>query len=823
MAPNIIYKNFRNFGGLDLRTSDLLRQKGYATNIKNIDFRDTGALNKCKGFKHQCNEVGASSLFLYKNTDIDTGITTEELLVAGSDLYILKEETITITYTGASSTPTISLKVDEDNKFKFYLQEAGVNVSGSPIDLGSGLLAGDMTVSTLETTIDALTDWAMSTPVNVGSEKAAFIPLFQDTQFSGGTATFIVRYLSQVKEPNNSATARFNSYWAKRGQTDFEPISSAFINDVQYYSTGFDEMTKYDGNRAYRAGLPQPSFTGAIGESGSGSFTASRYLQYILQYEYTDAKGNVILSKPSDVANYQISGTPDTITSINSLEIDDTIGFNTDSATISSSTSSVITFTAAHDFIVGDYIYFYDGTSTTKTRITAVTSTTATCDADVSSATGVVSCIKVMLYRNENDASTTIALAAAQLKYLVDERPHNPAAAIAFTDTTIDLSSNVQYIEPLVDYSLPPKGKYLTTWRGQLLMGGIPTSADSVAYSDIDSPEYFPVLNTFKVDNTVSGLGILNNLAYIFQDNSISSVTGDLTTDNISINNVSREGVGCSAHATINEVRGRLWFLSSEGVYSIGENGLKEESEIISTKFSTLSKTFTFKMANAAFVPKNDKYYLQLPVTNLSGSITLNVPSQTEILVFDIKRNAWLEWDTLDFIGNMVEYNDNVWFLPRSSALQRFPTMIQNSGTEQDYAFHQNPISCEYATHWETLGEPSIWKKFLRLKLHALDTTVNSFESDTFTLSVNEQHDWVNSNVSSTSVDYSGGSVGWGLGGWGEFPWGEPRLIYAKRRLASRKVKSHRFVFSNSTILENILISGYESEIVSPFKPALKE
>ena len=50
-AANKLYKVFTAFKGLDLRSSDILRQDDAATELKNMQFRQTGAMNKRKGYQ----------------------------------------------------------------------------------------------------------------------------------------------------------------------------------------------------------------------------------------------------------------------------------------------------------------------------------------------------------------------------------------------------------------------------------------------------------------------------------------------------------------------------------------------------------------------------------------------------------------------------------------------------------------------------------------------------------------------------------------------------------------------------------------------------
>lgn len=179
-------------------------------------------------------------------------------------------------------------------------------------------------------------------------------------------------------------------------------------------------------------------------------------------------------------------------------------------------------------------------------------------------------------------------------------------------------------------------------------------------------------------------------------------------------------------------------------------------------------------------------------------------------------------------MGGIVDFDDKLHFMRRSTSGGSTPDSqlirLLNTGTEFDYSDHTASITFEYSTHWETLGDPSVWKKFLRIKIHALDSTLASFEGNAFDLTVQAKHNFdPNTVVGQFTIDFSGGSEGWGNGGWGDIPWGAARLKGAKNKLASKKVRSHQLKFSNDILQENVLISGYELEIVTPYSPNIKE
>ena len=544
-------------------------------------------------------------------------------------------------------------------------------------------------------------------------------------------------------------------------------MSFADLNNVLYMSNGFDVLHKYDGTRLYKAGMPKATIVSAVGDKAG----SNKKYDYKVTYEYTDGKSNFLEGIASTVVTEEVTadittgGADDVIVTVDDIAA--TSGYDTDSANL-----------------------------------------------------------KVNLWR-----TIDYGAGVPGLFYLVETKANTAGTSLVFTDNKTDavIQAGTQFVEPIKEHGLPPLGKYLTVIGNTLIISGKNDASRSVFYSDIDSPEAFPAGdNAFDVSASVSGLGTLNNNLYVFKGASINSITGELTEDNFSVNEVSKEGIGCAAHHSIQEVKGELWFLSTEGVFSISPEGLEPRSENIKPKFTGAANTFSFKQATSINWTKNDKYILFMPTLSQGSSNRISASDTTSaIFVFDYFRGAWLEWSMFNMMGGATIIDDEFWLLKRSTSASSIPdseaSKILEVGDENDYADHELAITFSYSTHWETLQDPSVWKKFLRIKMHSIDTSLNTFESDTFNLTIKTEHNYKLDTVATIVIDFSGGAEGYGIPDWGEFPYGESRLLSAKNKLASKKVKSHRLIFSNAVAHENILISGYEMEIVTPYNATLKE
>ena len=73
-------------------------------------------------------------------------------------------------------------------------------------------------------------------------------------------------------------------------------------------------------------------------------------------------------------------------------------------------------------------------------------------------------------------------------------------------------------------------------------------------------------------------------------------------------------------------------------------------------------------------------------------------------------------------------------------------------------------------------------------------------------------------------MDFAGLSGGgWGVAPWGTSTWGSNILQGLKTKLPSGKTRSLLLNFENNNANENVLISGYELEIATPYGTEIKE
>lgn len=947
-----ISKVLGSFKGLNLRSSELLKTSDYSTKMDNVIIRKNGALVKRKGFKSlsiNSNTTGSHGfgLVTYKNVNISSGVTTEELLTFGKNT-VSKMDKVTLVLTNtrgattgfASSDNAVYLDIKADgssmiatlnanerimqsskgntiesknvpvyNGHKFtadttflYAENDGIVsslgiIKGTKIiksnttslevedeisvdddaiiqgigvreimkyDLGTGKSGSDPTINDLVSQIQSAVTYVSDSVVaylnptgsstrlyvvtesaeqflvgdtvyaflgsdirNVGTITAKGLGVLGGVNYGyidtnvhdtvvgtggtwriyaygpsitvGGTTSASIK--AAVIDPQRNlliSNAATEISWynetvltAPTGYTldlnmnqltGDENVSTTQLGDCLYIASGeSNPIFKYDGTRIYKSGLPTPAIP-TLALVGSGAMGAGTYL-YKQQYIYTDAKGNITKSydlprhtagdRNADPATITLSGTDSVTVTLNSIEDDS--GYDTDSSDL-----------------------------------------------------------KIRTWR------TIAGGSAIDNFYLVAETTNNPAAATQnitdnMTDAVLETKEIFQEFGE-TQYSGTPSGKYITSHQGCLVVSGIDSEPTTFKHSkDFNNPENFPVSGGQQTEHPlgskITGLGTLNNNLYIFQDESVFSTNGTLSLGGLPLTQLSGdEMVGCAAHATIKEIKGTLFFLSKRGVYATAPGApLTEVSYPIQPEFFNLNKTFNFKKAVALNWVKEDSYVLTLPVSIAAdGPALVTDITSSETFVYNSFRTAWSKFSNIDVTGGACSNSNAEYFFNSVggdlSNNECILNQIKDTDTDIDYSDHEKAISSSYKTNWEHSGSPSVFKKYLKLKVHSYDTN-SDFETSTFNLTTNIQTDYVDNTLATLTFDMSGGyGNGWGKEAqWGNSPWGSIIIPFMKSKLPNKKCKSLLIGFENSEVNSNILISGYEMEIAAPYRAEIKE
>lgn len=400
---------------------------------------------------------------------------------------------------------------------------------------------------------------------------------------------------------------------------------------------------------------------------------------------------------------------------------------------------------------------------------------------------------------------------------------------VTYTDNADDSLLTIDFTPPVNNPRQPPIARYIDVFRNKLILTGNPDSVNEVFFSDVESPEGFPIGNRFltrsRFGGPNSGVAAQDNYLYVFKPNSITVVTGSLDTLQFEVDILSDEGVGCTSANSILEASGKIYFLSRQGVYSVfnGQTPV-EESDPHKPYYNTLA--FTPLRVNSFNWIQERLLIWSLPVFDtVSGEKVLN-KEETVLVTLDMTTSSWRTWKGMDISGGISLDNEDVWFNGKfeeeGGVIRTVNSEVLSLNTTRDYADHNEPISFEESSHWETLDEPSVAKNFNRIRVYSIDEPLENFVNTGFDLTVVSNFNYNTGQITSSSKSFVGGSEGWGEFSWGEGPWGDTPLAALQFNLSRKKCNSIRIVMKNDILHQNVLISGFEFEVSVPYRLAIK-
>lgn len=735
-------KKYRNIGGIDLRSPELLRDDATATTSLNSSLSENLSLSKRKGYQYIGEGKGGLGVTTYKNTDIATGIEDVERLVFDSDVWRHLKGTVKLKYTGPFS-PNVEIKVNEDTgEFNMYLWVDGDIVQ--TINLGTSLTDNDFSINTALSNISAPFSFEVYDKDDVlvpslgDSVNSAYLQVIENTGFDS-EINIGFRYYTKVDSPIPSP---FQAAFDKINDDNFELLSIVQKSDVMYITGDSIGLWKYDGETLHKAGLPKPFAPQELAnESGSDTYI------YRIVLKSTDHKDNVIYSTPSD--EY-----------------------------VSENGRITIDFGDLTTLLGG---FRFNGALT-----------------------------EVLILRSKANLGTL---------YVADTIGYNVATGpLDYVDTIDDVDLTEDYALPVVEQNLLPNCRYIDVFRDQLVLTGDPNAVHTVYFADLEYPEGFSILNSFQTSTRRggpnSGIKSKDNFLFVFKAGSVTAVTGALETGQFQVDTLSDEGIGCLSHHSLVEAGGNIWFVSRQGIYTLTSESLNPASQQLDPIFRiNLPKIETNRIIGHHLID-DKRVIFMLP--EAQGTTEKYFKAESQILSFNIYTGKWDIWNNIDFSSGIATDNRDVYFISTlrrtDGVITRNVGEILNTNTELDYADHNLPIYFEREFDWESLGEPSVYKKIHRLKLFSIDSPLNAFVTPDFTLDIETHHDYVDSAVSVISIKFLDGEIGWGSGKWGLFPWGNPRPTQRRVRLNTRKCLSLRLKISNNKLYENILISGVEYE-----------
>lgn len=428
--------------------------------------------------------------------------------------------------------------------------------------------------------------------------------------------------------------------------------------------------------------------------------------------------------------------------------------------------------------------------------------------------------------------------------YLVASIPNDSSGAgvQTYVDGIPDAELGRQFDDPDQAPNPPPISKYVRSFGNQLFYAGgergNPDNSDNVFFSDGNAPEVVPLATNFfsvpNVDDDITGIGVAGSTLVTTKNHSLWAATGNFLSGQIDVVQIAQgTNIGCVAHATIASVGTLMYFVHTNGVYSITENQLFPtdafgnpvpisdaiDSVFRETKFLKQTR-YVFKRAVAINYTKDNQYWLFIPCEDTQSTIrTANANSI--VLCYDYQGKNWFSWDNINAAGGMVVIDDDLYFQER-----RFSAVNGNTANLYkqhrfyrlvDHADHAGPQRAEWLSSWEDLGQPEVRKKFSKCVL-LMDrlSSLQQFNNPTmiFSTYLNRLPNLQNTISNISQVDNIRNSP-WSTSGWGWNYWSGYQDTFIAVNLKQGTVaKSIQVGFKLEGINMDIRLAGFQLEAI---------
>lgn len=847
MAQYQHIQRYNNFYGFDLRSNDLTFPEKRATYVENVQFTPTGTIEKRKGYQLHAEPGAKFGLFTYNRID-SNGVEQPEILGISNTIQKLLTTTLSVTYSGANAVANFELVYDPaTDTFRCRIEVGTSQV----LDYSLGLardVGSPVTVQNLATQINLLAGFS-ATITGATNTPAACLTITPQVSLISNPISLTAKYWGSINvTPQPGSASPFAGSETNKNSANFENVTSAQVQNCIYFSNGYNAVMKYDGQNAYRAGLPP--------ESGSTAYTVSAVLGaganvyvYREQFIQIDANGNQIEGNPFSSAQYTGAEPSASSATVTVSNIQAGSGFNTNCAIVNGVQAGVTTITVdngsggSHTMKAGDTAYFFDGASSqyvsrTVTSVGATTITISGAAVNVADNAVISNNLRIRILRNKNTGTTPV------LFFELVEIPNNSFAGTqTYTDSASDTSLVAEFLEPTTDRSPPVQGKYISAYQNLLVTAGNLTNPNECSFSDIENPEYFPlVANQITVTNLtgdiITAIHPSAESFLIFQNRAIHAVTGDVPNQNFRVD-VLTQDVGCAAHASIADVRGGICFLSNVGPrVMVGTRlpkalGPAEDNELnsrIDPLFNSegLSSQQVLQLKRAVgFNDRiNERYLIFIPAESVEGGVRFS-NSNSQLVAYDYTRDAWVLWTNIDMTAGVtsIDSDREIYFAERRDAIpssgatdiKYYMYRFLNTGTYHDYQDFNAAIDFIYKSPWEFMGNTGTLKNFERIKVYSSEVV-----DAPFVLTVETEKDFIaDASISTCTLNFD--VAGYGTMPWDTDPWGSPSTTGIKHKLSNGRAISLRVIFSNSENQTNVQITGYELEMALSYAPGFKK
>lgn len=845
MSQYVNQKQYSEFLGVDLKADNVNRSPEFSPDGgQNIIFGPRGEIRKMPGAHKVLTAYGNYGAYFLKfrgyNRDNDLAEEMISMTSLGS-IYRYYEEYITLTYAGAG---TASFQIGQDDGSQGIYLYVNSSLVYSNTTLGTS-------VATIVAAISAVSGWTATFP---GSGTMLLESLYrQELTTLTTSSTYAAFGISQgsILAINMGSTAPIDTI------EEYDTLqSSVVLNNVLYFTDTSGYVMKYDGHFIYPAGLPIPTATFTAYSPIGGSLSTTGYYTIALRTKAIDYGGNTVYSDWK-IYTQSTSGNTDIVAAIslsggsgivgttlwlnaNALHTaQTTINVTTDPRTYFRAGDKICCFRSGNILTPANTAQYATVVSTTASSITLDTAITI----DPAYNERITHRVTVEVWRTTK--TTAIGNTSGPF-YKIQEiscRQDGTSQPLSLTDAAggdSTMSAGCEILTSIRRWNNntggtktePPRARYLSTFQDSLVLSDYSTP-NLVHFSDQEGPEQFDLaVNNFTVEGVVTAIGSTKDLLAVFKEENIDILVGDIKGYSVRVDRVD-DVIGCVAHSSVQSVdESSIYFLSKKGPYQIRSGGISplgphilKSGQVCSrlepfyTKkrqdyhLSNGANTPHFAMARAnsviwreknlylIYVPLESKQYYGVPSTSLATA-----DYEITCYPYDYLRGIWLPpWNIKPNLA--VNVFGRLFFrtltTPATANLRIAETYtVSNTGTGKDFLTATGFDESKYVFGWYNLGDPSQFKKFLRVRFFCHESVDNS----TFSMDLKVNGDFRDGTYT-TSIDGITMTVG------------EERKI----KLSSQKARAIKITIESGTAGEDISINGVILEWTPVYRQGLKE
>jgi len=388
--------------------------------------------------------------------------------------------------------------------------------------------------------------------------------------------------------------------------------------------------------------------------------------------------------------------------------------------------------------------------------------------------------------------------------YKVTEQPARCTGAIfdvtqLFNDSTPDSALGEQLFEPEIgkERDAPPRARIVTGHQGGVVYTGIDGEPNSIAWNDLNEGlEAVPLASNYtdiastQVAPITGAISFTDDSLMVFKPTAAYALSGDLNANAFTSRPLSEGDYGVSSHNSLQKISGLVVGVGETGLALFSSAGpIKEFGQALNTRIRN-NKNLLLEQAVSVNDYTNRSYRIFIPQngTGISGTVLDFYSDRNSLeLAYDYEEDSWFNQepprslvipdpgDPVDFTrvpsAGMVMFNNTLVRMSRAGYGTKSTSLGQGAAWAETRTVGLGTFSPQWLycdgltlpniqleTDWIHLGEPSIKKVYLRLKLFRfIDTYEQAEVSANVTYRVRFYRDWNDATpYFTTSVTFTG-------------------------------------------------------------------